>query len=506
MVNLLQGQNRYIQILARAARTDQPVYLVGGAVRDLLLETTPHDLDFATIEPIKPLAKTLASELGASLFALDEKRGTYRIVETQSDGRHFTCDLALFRGEDLRADLTDRDFTINAMALDVRDPTRLIDPLGGAQDLHDKLLRSCSPVAFETDPVRVLRAVRHSVQFGLHIEADSLKQLHAAVPALERVSVERQRDELMKILSGQHPGTALRVLDLVGALKIILPEVEAMKGVPQSAPHVLDVWEHTLAMVGELEKVLGMLAEPFQQEKNASLWLGMASQQLGRYRPRLQECIGEELTPERDLRGLLFLAGLLHDCAKPAVRQVDEQGLAHFYTHEIKGANLARNVGRRLKLSELEVDFLGRLVGGHMRLHQLAKRDGPLTRRSIYRFFQSTGNAGVGVVLHSLADMLATYGVTLSKENWQLELNAARQLLEAWYEKPEESVAPPRIVTGDDIIQVLGVQPGRMVGQILTAIREQQACGEIQTHEQALDLAKRIHSQGLLAEGDQDGT
>ena len=201
-----------------------------------------------------------------------------------------------------------------------------------------------------------------------------------------------------------------------------------------------------------------------------------------------------------------FVAALLHDAAKPAVRSLDERQRVHFYTHEQKGTDLAREVGRRLRLSELEIAHLCTLVGDHMRIHHLAKQGETLTRRSIYRFFLSSGEAGPGVVLHTLADTLATYGVTLTQDVWLAELDAARQLLEAWYEAPQVAVTPPRIVTGDDIIQVLGIRPGRLIGQILAVIQEKQACGDISTRQQALDLAKELYSQGLLAEGDPDGT
>ena len=274
----------------------------------------------------------------------------------------------------------------------------------------------------------------------------------------------------------------------------------------QSPPHLLDVWEHTLCVVAELERVLGMLAEPFQAEKNAGLWLGMASQTLGRYRPQLQEYVQEEPIPERPRCGLLFLGALLHDCAKPQVRHVDDHQRVHFYTHEVEGAELARLVARRLKLSEIEVAFLGTLVGEHMRVHHLSKKDGPASRRSIYRFFQAAGNTGPAVVLHSLADVLGTYGVTLTQDVWKAELETSRQLLEAWFEQPEVAVTPPRLVTGDDIIQLLGIRPGRMIGQILADIQEKQACGDVQSRQQALDLARQLYNQGLSARGETDGT
>lgn len=506
MIPALADHARSINILLATAGEGQSVYLVGGAVRDLLLGQPLHDLDFTSSPPIKPLARALADNLDAALFLLDEERETYRIIEKPGDERRLTYDLARLRGADLHTDLLDRDFTINAIAIDLSAPAALIDPLGGAQDLQAHLLRPCSPQAFINDPVRVLRAVRLCVHFQLRMEPPTIHSLQAAIPGLQRVSLERQRDELLKMLSGPRPSTAIRLLDRLGIVKSVLPELAGMKGVQQSAPHQLDVWEHTLAVLQALEEVLTTLAEPFSEGKTASLWLGMASQRLGRYRPQLTTYIQEELVSERSRRGLLFLGAILHDCAKPAVQQVEDDGKIHFYQHEKVGQDTTRKLARRLKLSEDEVEFLTRLVGDHMRIHHLARAAGPLSRRSIYRFFQSAGSAGPGLVVLSLADTLATYGVTLTEATWQAELESARQLLEAWYEAPEVAVAPPRILTGDDIIQSLGVSPGPIVGQLLAIIREKQACGEVQSREQALSLAQELMRQGLSAEGENHGS
>lgn len=505
-MNPLEAFAGPIQVLLGKCRPEHGVYLVGGAVRDLLRGVPLHDLDFALPEPVKPVARGLAAVLGGALYALDEARGTFRIVENRPDGSRFTYDLAALRGQDIQADLEDRDFTLNAIAIDLRSPDRLIDPLGGAQDLRDAVLRACSPDSFHNDPARVLRAVRQSIQFHLRIEKQTLAALKQAVPGLERVSMERQRDEFMRILAGWQPAAALRILDQLGVLERLLPEIQAMKGVAQSAPHVLDVWEHTLATVGELERVFGSLAEPFAEEKSSSLWMGMASQGLGRYRPQLTDYVRAEIVAERPRRGLLMLAALLHDARKPHNRTVDEQDKVHFYNHDEEGGDASREAARRLKLSEEEADFVGRVVGGHMRVHHLAKSGRPVSRRSIYRFFQATGDAGVGVVLHSLADTLATYGFTLSQSTWEAEVNTGRTLLEAWFEKPEESINPPRIITGSDMIQTLGLQPGPLIGRILAAVTEKQACGTIVTRQQALDLAARMAAQALPAEGEADGT
>lgn len=502
MISSLIEQNRSIQILIESARPGQQVYLVGGAVRDLLLNQPMQDMDFCLTKPIRPLARDLAEKLNAAMFVLDEDRETYRIVEIREDGSRFIYDLAGFRGDDLESDLRDRDFTINAMALDIQGPTALIDPMGGAQDLKDKILRVCSLKSFENDPLRVLRAVRQSVQLSLRIDSETLEMMKKAIPGLERVSMERQRDEILKMLANRHPAAAFGILERTGILGQVLPELREMKGIRQSPPHILDVWEHTIATLKELERVTATLAEPFLAEKSANLWAGMASLVLGRYRANLVDFINQEFVPGRNRRGLLFLGALLHDSGKPSSKTVDEQDQSHFYGHEAGSAENAVNIARRLKLAEDEARFLETLVQQHMRIHQLAKVGGVISRRSIYRFFKAAGETAPALILLSLADTLATYGLNLTPEIWQTELEISRQLLNAWFEEPEVAVHPPRFITGDDIIQVLELQPGRMVGQILAIIQEKQACGEIQSRQAALESLPKIYGDLLLAEGE----
>jgi hypothetical protein len=188
----------------------------------------------------------------------------------------------------------------------------------------------------------------------------------------------------------------------------------------------------------------------------------------------------------------LFLAALYHDIAKPQTRQVDAQGRTHFYEHDQLGADTMHARARALHLSNPEIERLTLIVRHHMRPMLLAQAGKPLTRRVIYRFFRDVGPAGVEVCLLSLADFLATYGVAIPHDQWGTHLDVVRSLLEAWWERPAEVINPPPLVRGHDLMAAFGLPPGPQIGQLLEAIREAQATGQVQSKEEALAFASEL--------------
>lgn len=469
-----------------------PIYLVGGAVRDLLLERVVHDLDFAMPAATLETARQVANHLGAAYYPLDKERETGRVIWTDPAGGKMILDFALFRGDNLEADLRARDFTINAMALDLRQSRALLDPLGGAADLHAKQLKVCTPTSMMDDSVRILRAIRLAAEYHLHIHQETRQKMRQAVALLPQATPERRRDELFRILQGPQPATCLRALDMIGALPGILPELPALRDLAQSPPHILDAWRHTLDALARLEMVLSALAEVFYPEAASNLYTGELSLRLGRYRQQITDYLATELSEGRNLRGLLFLAALYHDVGKPVTAQVDASGRIRFINHDQVGANLIVQRGRELRLSRLEIDWLSQVVRNHMRPILLAKIESGLSRKAIYRFFRATGTTGVGVILLSLADSWATYGAELSQDVWRKQVDTARALLEAWWENPQESVRPPSYINGDDLMTVFGLEPGPKLGELLENIREAQAMGLIHNREQALDYARSL--------------
>ena len=493
----------FLSDVVDALPADQPLYLIGGAVRDLLLGRTSHDLDFGLPGDALAVARRIANKIGAAYYPLDVERGAARLVIIHDDGTRDILDFAAFRGETLEEDLRGRDFTLNAIALDVR-KEELHDPLGGAADLRAKILRACSPTSLSDDPIRILRAVRLAAGFGFKILPETREAMKDAVSGLSEISVERQRDEFFKILEGKQPYTALRALEMLGVLPEILPELSALKGAEQSAPHVDDVWSHTLNTMRHLDTILGALSPEYDSSKAAEFYNGLLTIKLGRYRKQFAAHFAEALTTDRSLYGLLFFAALYHDVAKPLMSKTDDDGRIRFLGHEGEGAEMVSARARELHLSNDEVDRLKRIIRGHLRVHDMARRmlekreqdSGQAralfpSRRTIYRFFRDTREAGVDIILLSLADLRATYEHTLPEDLWKAELDVCRILLENYWERPVEVVRPPCLLDGHEVMEAFDLHPSPAVGKLLEAIREGQAMGEVLSKEDALSFGKK---------------
>ena len=469
------------------------IYLAGGAVRDILLGRNLHDLDFAVKQDAIKIARRVADTLNADFYPLDSERDTGRVIVTKEDGSRILLDFAAFRGPDLDADLLRRDFTINAIALNLNDDT-IHDPLAGALDLKERRLRACSPSTFTDDPVRILRGVRLAANFGFRILPKTRIAMQEAAGLLGNISPERIRDELFRILDGLRPAACLRAFDLLGALKLVMPELAALKGVEQPPPHVHDVWEHTLATLSHLESLLSALAPDKNPDGASDYFIGLMVVQIGRYRQKISEALASSLSADRSLRSLIFLAALFHDVAKCQTKKVDEEGKLRFWDHDLQGAEIAANRMRNLAMSNDEITRVETDIRNHMRIlyhtNRLVQEGKSPSRRAVYRFFKDSSSAGVDICLLALADIRATYEQTLPREVWAAVLEVVRLMLENWFEKPAESIAILPLVNGNDLMHEFKISSGKIVGEMLEAIREAQAMGEITTRAQALDFAR----------------
>lgn len=479
-----------LKTVADLRAPQQKVYLVGGGVRDRLTGRDFHDLDFALDGNTYELARRVANKLDGVLFVLDSERSTTRVLLPEKDGGHFILDFASFQFMDLLGDLRARDFTINAMALEVSAPEDLIDPCGGLQDLREKRIRAYGPTSLVDDPIRALRAVRLAVALQFSIEGDTRRQVREAGSFLGRVSPERIRDEVIRMCENSRTSLAIRLLDRFDILRRVLPELGLLKGVEQPPPHIRDVWEHTLEVCDRLEQILGVLCGDYHEESATGMTLASAVLWLGRYRNRFTAHINQYLANDRKPVGLLKLAALYHDTGKPSTGQLDEHGRLRFLGHQDRGVELFANRARELVLSKQEIERGSVIISEHMRVHSLADTGDLPTRKAIYRFFRDTGETGIDVILLSLADLWATYGHTLPQEQWLNELRTCRALLEARWEKPEQVVTPPRLLTGSDVIRMFHLAPGKLVGELLEAIREAQAAGEVSDRDSARAFAE----------------
>lgn len=475
---------------------EQGVWLVGGPVRDLLLGRDIHDWDFAVAERGCALARQVANALRAAYYPLDDERDTGRVVVTDPHTRRpVMLDFAVLRGATLEEDLRRRDFTINAMALTLEGA--LIDPTGGQTDLDARLIRMTGPTSFKDDPVRLLRAVRQANALRFHLETRTEMALRAQALAITTVTAERVRDELLDILRVVPAAHSLRALADVGLLSHVLPEIQALQTVQQSAPHhYANTQTHTLATVSAVEGILALLKGKARLPNADSgsifalvpapdwAWPLLADMLLPFQAPLLTY-LGEPVNAEMPRADLLKWGALFHDVGKTGTRTVGDDGRTHFYGHAESGAQSTETRLEALRFPGKAIAFIGTLVAEHMRLAN-ANKD-ILTRRAAYRFYRDTGEVGICVVLLALADALAVWGRGLTQTRWRALLRSAMGLFKAYFEQPTEIVAPPALLNGHDLI-AMGLQPGPQMGRILEALREAQAAGEITTREAAEDF------------------
>jgi poly(A) polymerase len=470
----------------------QPVYLVGGAVRDMLLGRAVNDLDFVLAGDTRPIARQVANALGSGYFVLDDERHMARVVyEPGEKGEHYMLDFVEMVEGDLKTDLGKRDFTVNAMAVDVTRLDILVDPFHGLEDLKSKVLRSCLASSMEDDPLRVMRGLRIANSFGLRILPDTLALMRKASPGLVRISPERRRDELFKILAGPRPAVSIQAMQHLGMMPFILPELERLKDVGQSPPHIDDVWLHTLGVMKSLEKLLNLIENAHRVDPIDNLIMSMAILHLGRFKQKIISHMDAPLNLDRSLPSLLQLAALYHDVAKPLTARQDEHGRIRNFNHEVIGADIGFDRAKDLRLSTEEAKRLEIIIRHHMRIHFLAQSGEPLSRRAIFRFFQDVGEAGIDIGLLSLADTLATYGHTLPVEVWETELKVCCRLFESWWDKPEESVRPPVLLDGHDITRIFNLKPGPRIGRVLSELKEAQAIGQINSKDEAQEFIRK---------------
>lgn len=457
---------------------DQPdgIWVVGGSVRDALLGRPIKDVDIATSGSGLRLARLIANRMNGDFYPLDDERDVGRaLVETLSGQVVF--DVAGLRGPDLLADLTDRDFTFNAMAVDMHgDLSQLIDPLGGEEDAIARVLRQCSPTSLQHDPLRTLRAVRQSAQLKARIDKTTLATIRMVAPRLREVSPERVRDEFMRLLSLPDVAAALRVADALGLLQLLMPETVGLRHARLTPEAPFDAWAQTLSSVEMLNALLATISPHRTDETAADFSLGMIVMALDRFRPQLQAHIDAAWADGRPHRALLMLAVLLSYAGGSGD----------------SGVRTAEATAQALRLSNAERARLTTIIR-HLPSPASLPDLAPVT---LYRFWKAAGEAGVDICLLVLARYLGQSGPYLKQDDWIVFLERIRVLLDAWYMQREQWIDPPTLLDGNDLMETFALKAGPVVGRLLEQIREAQVSGEVVTREDALAFVQRALSNG----------
>ncbi len=442
-----------LEVHARIVQAGYQCYVVGGAVRSIVLKKDPTDWDLATDatpEELIPLFRTVIPtgiKHGTVTILYKGQKfetTTFRIEGPYSDARH--PDHVHYTKE-LLADLKRRDFTINAMAIDPMEKL-LIDPYGGREDVKKRLIRALGDPKerFQEDALRILRAVRFSAQLGFTIEEQTKTAMKALAHTLNGVSFERIRDEMEKIMASDGPSIGFKLMSETGILPILFPELAACIGVEQKGAHVFDVFTHSI-----------LCCDAVPKENPAVRW-----------------------------------AALLHDIGKPVVKTVTPEGETVFHRHEQTSAQLAGNMLRRLRFPQ---SFEKRVT--HLILHHMFHYEDSWTDAAVRRFVRKVGKENLeDLFTLREADGWATAGHRPDSK----PLTRLRERIASVLAQSAPLSLKELAVNGNDLSEA-GIPKGPVMGAVLQflleSVLEDPSMNEKQT---LLTLAKNFYQARLKTE------
>ena len=439
------------------------VYVVGGTLRDHLLEREPMDIDIAVHGDPKALARELAEKLQSRVITMGSRvHPLFRVV---THTRIF--DISSLQGNTIEEDLRNRDFTVNAIAYETLS-ARVIDVAHGLQDIQKKQIRQVSKNAFQADPLRLLRAFRIAAQLGFQIEKDTRKTIRQNAHLISESAAERVRSELFHILGAPDTHIWLQAMTDTGVLFHILPEMAAIKDCPQHGHHFHDGLERAIQTVHQMEALITEV-----QARRPG------------HRPSL-----ESMDPHRQIR--LKLAALLHGMDKPPSPPGAIAGHPGPNGRATGSAARVAAIGERFRFSRNEISHAVQVVQNYRYPMHLfpAWRKKRLTRRHIVRFFFKTQGVTTDVLLLALAGNRAgqpsSHSVNTEFEQFVNELIRQHDL------EFIPSLAAPALISGHDLIRELNLSPSPLFKQILSRTREDQLAGKITTRKEALNLATNL--------------
>jgi tRNA nucleotidyltransferase/poly(A) polymerase len=440
------------------------VYIVGGSIRDLLCGRTPIDYDLALTDTPEIFARLLAARISGHVVEFGRHGHTIRRVVTGN--YHF--DIMPLNGVSIEDDLRRRDFTINAMALEVSSGN-LLDPTGGRQDLAAKKIRMVSRDVFRNDPVRLVRAYRMAATFDFTIDSDTQAAIFQDADLIGKSAGERIREELFKIFKSAGSHAQLERMAHSGLLFSVFPELAQLKNCHPGNESQHDLFEQTLAAYDHLEKLLYSRDQKLPEPANRHV---------------------KNIGTARAI--LLKWAVLLQSIGQPSARTEADADIHHCDAHAARSATMAGAICRRLRFSRRQSDTIEFLVRRQIEpfLCFKARQKKVPVDRALIRLFMECGDRTPDILLHALAGIMGRK----AREDPSIKrfYEFVSQGIDCYYStlRPRTSTPPP--LNGNDLVKNFGLKPSPKFKQILNAIEEEHLASQNLTREQALDLVEKL--------------
>lgn len=435
-------------------------YLVGGAVRDALLGKSTCDRDIA-IKSAEKFAKRIAEQFDGTFIVLDEINHIYRVV--LKDKVNY-LDISELQGETIEEDLLRRDFTINAIAYDLKE-NKFIDVTGGIDDLKQGVLRHIKDENFADDPLRVLRAFRFAAVTGFEMTAELKTALRKYLPLALNPAPERIHYELMKLFGGVQTAKTLLLMDEFGFLEQIFPCVKEMKKVPPNSHHHLDLFHHVVETVRQVE--IAYKDAPIEVKEH------LDKVDFGGF-PRINQ---------------LKLAGFLHDIGKFSTWTVEQTGRHRFIKHDDVGSKMVVPFLKQWKFSKKQIEYISTMIKYHIYPSNVIIAP-DLNEKVMMRYVRKMEDNVVDNIILARADRLSARGIDVTEEMVKNNLDGLDKLLNFYLSKRETLEPIPKLLDGKEIMELKGLKPSPKLGEIIKALHESQLNGDILTKDEAVEFVK----------------
>ena len=440
-------------------------YLVGGYVRDYLMgvnigEIKDRDI---SVKCAEEFSKKLAVQLDATFITLDSENKIYRLVLKDKENY---LDISELCGNSIEEDLMRRDFTINAIAYDLKE-NKFIDVTGGIEDVKNKHIRSIKEENFIDDPLTILRAYRFmaTTGFGINEELEHILIKHKDL--LHLPAKERVHDEIMKLFGGKYTSeTLLKMLDS-GILEIIFPCVKDIKKIPSNTHHHLDLIHHVIETVKQIENQYKIADSEILEHLNKT--------DFGGY-PRVNH---------------LKLAGFLHDIGKPSTWTIEETGRHRFIGHDVEGEKIVKPLLKDLKFSNKQIEYISKIIRYHIYPSNVIVSPN-LDNKIMMRYVRKMNDDVIDNIILAKADRLSAQGEAVTKEMTENNINGLNKLLKFYLEVKPTLKPLPKLLDGNEVMQILNLKQSPTLGNIMNELHEAQLNGEVNTKEEAINFIKNM--------------
>jgi poly(A) polymerase len=479
-----------------SVQTKTEVFIVGGFIRDFLMDELSSDIDFAVFKNTKKFTKNIAAHIKGSFVVLDEKEKSYRVVK-KIKGEIFTFDFTKIRGKNLDEDLKSRDFSINALAIDLNNNGKsfsfpknksniknIIDKTNALNDIKNKIVKKIKNDIFEVDAIRLLRAFRLAAKYNFKIDIGTKDLIQKKAKLIKNSSKERIHDELIKLFSYENIFDYILQMDSTKLLENIFEKISFMKTQNEYYYHTFGLWGHSLEVLFCLEFIFKNISKIFKKNKN------------------ILEIFNNyfDTTKNTNLAKIKLLC-LFHDIGKPECFSITNNKV-HFFKHDELSGKYIKKILKELKFSNKEINFIKDAAIFHMQAGNLIKEK-IITDRACFRFFKRTKEIGLGLLFFTLADWLASIrgskkisyldSIKISEFQYLDFKRCKKAIIKIinWYITDLNKKSIEKYINGKDIMQKFKLKEGKLIGEILDTLEEAQAINLIKNKKDAYEFVRK---------------